>query len=78
LKKPYHKKIRLVEWLKVKAPSSSPSTRKKRKKIKEASRRVGELGARGMQGHGKFSALQMVSRVMALLTLGTLRRQDMR
>jgi hypothetical protein len=29
LEKPYHKKIGLVEWLKVKTPSSSPSTTKK-------------------------------------------------
>jgi hypothetical protein len=31
LKKPFTK-IELVEWLKVKAPSSSPSTAKKKKK----------------------------------------------
>jgi hypothetical protein len=32
LEKPFKKKIRLVEWLKVKALSSSPSTAKKKKK----------------------------------------------
>jgi hypothetical protein len=31
LKKPYHKKIGLVEWLMVKALSSNPSTAKKKK-----------------------------------------------
>jgi hypothetical protein len=34
LEKPFTK-IRLVEWLKVKAPTSSPSTTRKRKKRKE-------------------------------------------
>jgi hypothetical protein len=35
LEKPYHKKLGLVEWLKVKALSSSPSTAKKKTKTKK-------------------------------------------
>jgi hypothetical protein len=35
LKTPFTKKVGLVEWLKVKALNSSPSTRKKKKNLEE-------------------------------------------
>jgi hypothetical protein len=63
LKKPYHEKIGLVKWLKVKALSSSPSTtknnnnnncteRKMLKSVKEKKKRNEHCSPRPMQGSG--------------------------
>jgi hypothetical protein len=50
LEKPFHKKIGLVEWLKVKALSSSPGTTKKKKKKRKRGREAGRKRLMGEEG----------------------------